>query len=74
MEELIHGVPIGMFNKVCMTPTVFMRSCRRLKDGGLLDSTTNVSIEEQVLIFLTIMAQKQICTQHKTIGNIQVKH
>ena len=49
VEELIHGVPIGMFNKVCMTPTVFMRLCRRLKDGGLLDSTINVSIEEQVL-------------------------
>ena len=59
VDEYLTGAPIRMFNKVRMTLSVFMRLCTRLKEGGALEETTNVLVEEQVMIFLPFMAQKQ---------------
>ena len=59
VQEYLNADPIRMFDRIRMTPNVFIVLCTCLKERNLLEDSRGVSVEEQVFIFLSIMAQGQ---------------
>ena len=59
MEEYLNGNPRRMFSRVRMTPNVFRELCTCLKEHNLVENMRGLAVEEQVLIFLSIMAQSR---------------
>lgn len=59
VDEYLQGNPRSMFNRVRMTPYVFLALCTCLKERNLVNDTRGLSVEEQLFIFLSIVAQSQ---------------
>ncbi|XP_024019014.1 uncharacterized protein LOC112090909 [Morus notabilis] len=58
-ELLANSNENAMFNKVRMGPRDFMILCEMLTDKGLLRPSYNMSVPEQLFVFLTIISQSQ---------------
>ncbi|KAL5557660.1 hypothetical protein UlMin_033871 [Ulmus minor] len=59
MLELLNGHPQTLFDQIRMYKDCFHRLCAVLKDKNFLKTLRHVTVEEQVLIFLTTIAHCQ---------------
>ena len=59
VEEYLNSNLVRMFDRIRMTPNVFTVLYTCLKERNLLEDSRGVSVEEQVFIFLSIMAHGQ---------------
>ncbi len=58
LNRLYHGTEANCISELRMRKFVFHRLCRHLRSCGLLEDTINVSIEEQVAMFLKFVGYR----------------
>ena len=59
MLEVLNGHPDRIYDKCRMDKDCFTYLCEILSDQGKLQPTRNTSLEEQVMIFLTIVGKNE---------------
>ena len=59
VKELLEGSPTRFLQQCRMTIPVFNKLCSQCRNENLLKNTKNVTVEEQVIIFLHIVSQNQ---------------
>ena len=59
VEEYLQGHLRRIFNRVRMTPHVFIALCMLLKQRDLLADSRGLAVEEQLFMFLTIISQSK---------------
>ena len=58
MVEVLNGHPMTCYQLFQMEPSCFIQFCEELKRVGKIKASKFISIQEQVAIFLFIIAQK----------------
>ena len=54
--QLMHGHEKRMHNMVRMRPAVFVKLANELRDGGFVQDSNLLGVEEKLLIFLLVFA------------------